>query len=89
MFRFSTFSQPGAIAMIRLSIESRWKNNGAGRADVQYILPTSPMPVVPATANECWDEFFLSQYFHDSQNPSQDYGKETSCVFSPAEYSPL
>jgi hypothetical protein len=88
MFRFSTFNQPGAIAIIRLSIESRWKNNGAGRADVEYLIP-NPTPAAPATANECWNELFMSVYFHYSQDPSQDYGKESDCAFSPAEYSTL
>ena len=87
MFRFSTFNQPGAIAILRVSIESRWKNNGAGRSDVQYI--PNPTPIATATANECWNEFFLSVYFHETQDPSQDYGKETDCAFSPAEYSSL
>ncbi|HEX4804213.1 MAG TPA: hypothetical protein VFV14_11915 [Myxococcaceae bacterium] len=87
MFQFSTFNNPGAT-MIRLSIESRWKNNGAGRADVEYIIG-NPTPATAETANECWDELFLSQYFHSSQDPSQDYGKESNCAFSPAEYSPL
>jgi len=87
MFRFSTFNNPGAINL-RLSIESRWKNNGAGRADVEYLIP-NPTPIATATANECWNEFFLSVYFHETQDPSQDYGKETDCAFSPAEYSSL
>ncbi len=86
MFRFSTFNNQGST-MVRASIESRWKNTGAGRSDVQYT--SNPAPSSPATVNECWDQLFRSLYFHNSNDPSQNYGKETDCAFSPAEYSPL
>jgi hypothetical protein len=43
----------------------------------------------PATANGCWDASFKSQYLHTSYDPAHEYGNETVCVFTPAEYSPL
>ncbi|HME91115.1 MAG TPA: hypothetical protein VKE49_06810 [Myxococcaceae bacterium] len=86
MFRFSTFNNQ-STTMIRASIESRWKNTGAGRSDVQYI--SNPTPSTAATVNECWNDLFLSVYLHNSADPSQNYGKESDCAFSPAEYSPL
>jgi len=85
MFRFSTFNNQGTT-MIRASIESRWKSNGAGRADVQFVNPAQSSS---GKVNECWDQLFRSVYFHNTSDPSQNYGQETDCAFSPAEYSPL
>lgn len=86
MFQFSTYSNPGA-ALVRASIESRWKSTGAGRSDVMYVDPAHS-PNVP-TANECWDERFASVYFHSSTGSPPDYGNAAACVFSQAEYSSL
>ncbi len=84
-FRFSSYATPGA-AIQRFAIESRWQNSGAGRADV---VVTGGGLSQPATVNECWDASFKSQYLHASYDPSHDYGSESVCVFTPAEYSPL
>lgn len=84
-FRFSSYQAPGASVQ-RFSIESRWQNSGAGRADV---IVTGGGLSQPATANECWDRAFRSQYRHTSYDQAHDYGSETVCVFTPAEYSPL
>ena len=87
LFQFSTYQNTQAGGIQRFAIESRWKNNGAGRSDV---IVTGGALTQPATINECWDQFFNSQYLQVSYDPSQDYGVEaTACVFIPAEYSPL
>jgi len=87
LFQFSTYQNTQAGGIERFAIESRWKNNGAGRSDV---IVTGGALSQPATINECWDQFFNSQFLQVSYDPSQDYGVEaTACVFIPAEYSPL
>jgi len=87
LFQFSTYQNTQAGGIERFAIESRWKNNGAGRSDV---IVTGGALSQPATINECWDQFFNSQFLQVSYDPSQNYGVEaTACVFIPAEYSPL
>ena len=48
-----------------------------------------PNPPGQATANECWDTNFLSQYLNVSYDPTQNYGQESVCAFTPAQYSTL
>jgi hypothetical protein len=85
-FQFSIY-KPTQSGIQRLAIESRWKNNGAGRSDV---IVTGGGMSQPATVNECWDQFFASQFLSVSYDPLQNYGVEaTDCVFTSAEYSPL
>jgi hypothetical protein len=86
LFQFSTYRATSTGAIQRMAIESRWNNSGAGRSDV---IVTGGSLTQPATVNECWDQFFKSQYLNVSYDPSQDYGSESSCAFIPAEYSPL
>jgi hypothetical protein len=85
LFRFSTYRINGG-AIERLAIESRWKNTGAGRADV---IVTGGTVGQPATVSECWDATFISQFLQVSYDPTQNYGSESSCAFIPAEFSPL
>jgi hypothetical protein len=71
----------------RLSIESRWQANGAGRSDVQAHDGDL---VSPITVNECWDAAFVSQYYAKSDEPALGYGSEASnCTYAAAEYSAL
>jgi hypothetical protein len=72
-----------------LSIKSRWSSTGAGRSDVRV---TGGDASSPATANECWDSSFASQYLAASwtSDPAYNYGNEaTGCAFPTAEYSNL
>jgi len=86
-FQFSTYHPANSGGYERLAIESRWKVTGAGRSDV---LVSGGSLIAPATVNECWDQFFSSQFWRASYDPSQNYGNESiDCAFSPAEYSSL
>jgi hypothetical protein len=72
-----------------LSIKSRWNSSGAGRSDV---MASGGDLASPATANECWDSSFASQYMATSwsSDPAHNYGSEaTGCAFASAEYSNL
>jgi hypothetical protein len=39
------------------------------------------------TLNECWDSGFASRYQHTSFAPSLDYGAESVCAFTTAQYA--
>ncbi len=70
-----------------LTIKSRWNADGSGRADVRATGGELPMP---ATANECWDSNFLSQFLYANWAPFHGWGVEAQdCVFTTAEYSSL
>jgi len=71
------------------TVESRWEQSGAGRADAKLTGGDVPNPPGQATANECWDTNFLSIYLNASYDPTLDYGQESVCAFIPAEYSSL
>jgi hypothetical protein len=69
-----------------LTIKSRWLETGAGRSDVQ--LSGGDLGSDKATASECWDTTFASQYLRASfAVPQVRYGTEaTDCAFTPAAY---
>ncbi len=67
-------------------MKSRWLENGAGRSDATLSGGDLGATV---TANECWDELFLSRYLTYSWDSSQNYGTEGLCAFPTAEYSSL
>lgn len=73
-------------ALETMTIRSRWEQTGAGRSDVKAKGGDLPGE---ATASECWDENFDSRFLSLSYAPSQNYGSEAACAFSPAEYSTL
>lgn len=86
-FVFSQDSADEGPAKERLSIKSRWQESGAGRSDVK--LSGGDMET-EATATDCWDTLFNSQFFQASYNPELNYGTEADdCAFTPALYSTL
>ncbi|HEY3452319.1 MAG TPA: hypothetical protein VGK67_38600 [Myxococcales bacterium] len=76
-------------ALERLSIRSRWHDDGAGRADVK----ASGGDIVGGyQVSECWGSGFLETYYSagvTGQAPGQVLGVATDCVFAAAEYSTL
>lgn len=90
-FDFATFKNLGDAsqpALEKLTIRSRWLATGAGRADVK--ASGGDLGTATATANECWDINFASQYLAASWDSSAGYGTEaTDCAFSSASYSDL
>ncbi|MBX5483762.1 MAG: hypothetical protein IRZ16_18210 [Myxococcaceae bacterium] len=92
-FEFSTnknLDEAHSALIEHLTIKSRWNPDGAGRADVKA---TGGDLTSEATANECWDSNFNSQYMAASWAPNVpelNYGDEaTDCAFPTAEYSNL
>jgi len=72
-----------------MSVESRWQESGTGRSDVKLSGGDVPNPPGQATANECWDSNFLSQFLLLSYDAADSYGQESVCAFTPAQYSTL
>lgn len=70
----------------QLSIRSRWLQSGAGRADIKG---KGGDLIAEVTVNECWDAQFLSRYMNISFAPLKNYGAESVCAFTPAEYATL
>ena len=79
---------PARPGIERLTIKSRWTNQGAGRSDVKA---TGGDLTSQATASECWDVNFLSQYLVASWDPNAGYGTEAAgcTAFPAASYSSL
>ncbi len=75
-------------AIEHLTIKSRWKQNGAGRSDVQAT--GGDLDSQGASISECWDSNFASQVLLISYAPFFNYGTEaTECAFVTAVYSSL
>jgi hypothetical protein len=83
--------EPGntGTAKEKLTIRSRWQEDGAGRSDVRMSGGDLTILNVTGTANECWDSNFGSVYMSQSWNPTGGWGAEARCVFATAEYSTL
>jgi hypothetical protein len=75
----------GGPAIELLTVNSRWLETGAGRADVR--LTGADLGAAGATVNECWDTNFLSRYFVASFDPAAHWGTETVCALPTAEYA--
>lgn len=70
-----------------LTIRSRWTDQGAGRSDVRGA--GGDLGTVQAMVNQCWDAAFAARYLAVSYAPAQNYGQESACAFSTAEYASL
>lgn len=83
---------PTGTAQEHFTFHSRWQEDGAGRCDVK-ISGGDLTAVFPdgATGSECWDSNFDSSYRNLSYDPSPagQWGAETSCAFTPADYAAL
>ncbi len=79
---------PTRTAIEHLTIKSRWKQDGAGRSDIQAT--GGDLGTTKAQVNECWDSNFTSQVLRVSYASSANYGTEaTECAFPAAVYSTL
>jgi hypothetical protein len=74
----------GGLAKVR----SRWLWSGAGRSDVS-VVPTNLN--LTYTVSECWDIHYTSIYKSVplSTSATDNYGSESSCAFTAAQYSSL
>jgi len=71
------------------TVHSRWQETGAGRCDVQATGGDLAAAGITVTGSECWDSNFASVFNFVSYDATKDWGAESSCAFSPAEYAGL
>ena len=71
----------------KLTLNSRWQRDGAGRSDVK--ASGGDLGTVEHTANECWDSNLASRFLRASWDAQIGYGDEAACKLSGAEYSTL
>lgn len=90
-FDFATLKNLGDAsqpALEKLTIRSRWLATGAGRSDVR--ASGGDLGAETASASECWDINFASQYLSASWAPTAGYGlAATDCAFGTASFSDL
>lgn len=79
-------NEPAKSKLEKATIHSRWLETGAGRSDVKA---TGGDITGQGTISDCWDSSFASRYLNLSFAPQANYGGESACAFSPAEYSTL
>lgn len=75
---------PTRQALERLGIKSRWKSDGAGRADVRV---SGGDMTVPGTLSECWDNRFRSTVLVRSDNYESWGGEATGCAYTTPDYA--
>ncbi|HET9930863.1 MAG TPA: hypothetical protein VFQ35_09260, partial [Polyangiaceae bacterium] len=71
-----------ATAMEDISLVSRWKADGQGRADVSIAGGDLPAAIPLVTASECWNDSFARVYYSDSVGFKPVFGDSTACVYS-------
>jgi hypothetical protein len=83
--------KPGntGTAKEKLTVHSRWNQDGAGRADVQ--TSGGDFGAVSPSVSECWNDDFASVFKTNNilVVPALAWGSETGCAFTPAAYSAL
>jgi hypothetical protein len=62
-------------------IDSRWRADGAGRADIAIAGGDIPADPGTVTAVECWGADFLRSYYLDSVNFAPTEGDASACVY--------
>lgn len=73
-------------ALERLSINSRWKWDGSGRADA---IGSGGDLSAPFRFTECWDNVHDRTHYGDTLGVFPTEGEISSCVFADASYSAL
>jgi hypothetical protein len=70
-----------ATALEDVAIDSRWRADGAGRADI--VIAGGDIPVDPGSVSavECWGADFMRSYYADSIDFEAEQGDETACVY--------
>ncbi|XXF80444.1 hypothetical protein P2318_12020 [Myxococcaceae bacterium GXIMD 01537] len=80
--------EAGRSAQEHLTIKSRWKQDGAGRADIQ--ASGGDLGLLKAQVSECWDTAFTSRVFLFNYAPAFNYGNEAAeCAFTTAAYASI
>ncbi len=70
-----------ATALEDVAIDSRWRADGAGRADI--VIAGGDIPANPGSVSavECWGEDFTRSYYSDSIDFEPEQGDATACVY--------
>jgi hypothetical protein len=88
-FQFQGDIDKATTALEDATLNSRWAKSGAGRSDVRVTGGDVPANT-DATASECWDSNFASQYLTLSFDTAHSYGDPSACGdFSTAQFSML
>lgn len=98
LFQFSTHADVNQdvangnpLTLEFVTVESRWHQDGSGRADVEVSQGDVPAGQ-KGQASQCWDSSFISQYETVSLpngtggTASNTNGDATQCTFATAEY---
>lgn len=64
-----------------VTVESRWNQTGAGRADITIKGGDLPASISEVDAEECWGVDFSQSYYNDSVNFAPTAGDSKSCVY--------
>ena len=67
----------GTTALEDISIDSKWRADGVGRADI--TLTGGDVGPAVVTAVECWDTDFMRSYYSDSVAWEPTEGEESAC----------
>jgi hypothetical protein len=64
-----------------IAIDSRWRTDGAGRADI--VLAGGDIPAEPGSVSavECWGQDFARSYYRDSLELEPSEGQASACVY--------
>lgn len=74
------------LAPERLSVNSRWQWNGAGRADV---IGSGGDLEAPFRFTECWDQALARAYYGDTLSLFPAEGSQSDCAYAQAAFSSL
>lgn len=70
-----------ATALEDVSVMSRFRADGAGRADITIAAGDLPSTTPVVTASECWGSDFSRAHYADSVGFEPSYGDPTACVY--------
>ena len=71
-----------ATALEDISLVSRWRADGQGRADLSIAGGDLPAIIPLVTASECWNDSFARVYYADSAGFKPAFGDAAACVYS-------
>ncbi|HEY2410325.1 MAG TPA: hypothetical protein VGI10_30175 [Polyangiaceae bacterium] len=69
-------------ALEDVQVESRYRADGAGRADITISGGDVPATIGTVTASECWGSDFMRSYYTDSANIEPSAGDAAACVYA-------
>jgi hypothetical protein len=68
-------------AVEEVAILSRWRGDGAGRADVVIAAGDVPAAIGSLSVSECWGSDFSRTYYADSVESAPTEGDASACVY--------